>query len=242
MAAPRVEVFSDGAAVAAAAAEQIAVLTAQASDPFSIALAGGSTPRALYERLASDALRERIPWERVQLFFGDERAVPPDHPDSNYGMATRALLSKIDVRAHRMEAEHGRAREYEELLRTHIAARYRSMPALDLVLLGLGEDGHTASLFPGTAALAERERAVVMNEVPQLDTRRMTLTYPALNAARRVWLLVTGERKRDLVASLLGDTTPATKTASWPVQGVAPAAGELVWWLDRAAAARLPVG
>ena len=239
MAAPRVEILPDAAAVATAAGEEITQIIGRSARPFSIALAGGSTPRTLYEQLASDALRTRIPWARVQLFFGDERAVPPDHRDSNYAMAARALLSKVDVQAYRMEAELGRAQAYEELLRTHVTAHDGSIPVLDLVLLGLGEDGHTASLFPGTAALHERTHAVVMNDVPQLDTQRMTLTYPALNAARRVWLLVTGERKRDLVAELLGDT-PRTDTARYPVQGVAPTDGELVWWLDRAAAARLP--
>ncbi len=241
MAPPRVEILPDAAAVATAAATEIAQLVEQTTDSFSIALAGGSTPRALYEQLASEALRTRIPWERVQLFFGDERAVPPDHADSNYAMASRALLSKVDAQTHRMEAEHGHAREYEELLRRHVTARTGSMPALDLVLLGIGEDGHTASLFPNTTALLERTHAVVMNDVPQLATQRMTLTYPALNAARRVWLLVTGERKRDLVAELLSHT-PGTPTADYPVQGVAPTRGELVWWLDRAAAARLPAG
>jgi len=241
MAPPRVEILPDAAAVATAAGAEIATILAQTSNSFSIALAGGSTPRALYEQLASDELRPRIPWGRLQLFFGDERAVPPGHHDSNYAMASQALLSKVDVQAHRMDAEHGRAQAYEDLLHTHVTARCGTMPALDLVLLGIGEDGHTASLFPGTAALNERTHAVVMNDVPQLDTRRMTLTYPALNAARRVWLLVTGARKQDLVAELLRDAA-STDHVRYPIQGVAPTAGELVWWLDRAAAARLPAG
>ncbi len=239
MADPQVEVLPDATAVATAAADRLATLLGGAQAPFSIALAGGTTPRALYEQLASDAFRSRIPWDRVQLFFADERSVPPDHPDSTFGMVSRALLSVVNVRTYRMEAEHGAATAYEEILHTRVPARVGTMPALDLVLLGIGEDGHTASLFPGTAALEEDERAVLMNEVPHLATRRMTLTYPAINAARRVWLLVTGERKRHIVAGLLGGAQ-APDSATWPVRRVAPATGELVWWLDRAAAHDTP--
>jgi 6-phosphogluconolactonase len=237
MAAPDVEVHADAGAVAAAvAARLVALLGAATHAPFTIALAGGATPRTLYELLASDAFARRVPWDRVELFFGDERAVPPDHPDSNFGMVSRALLSRVDVRAHRMIAERGEAAAYETLLRERVPARAGTMPVLDVVLLGIGEDGHTASLFPGTAALTEQQHAVVMNDVPQLDTTRMTLTYPAINAARQVWLLVTGARKRPIVAGCLG----GAEAGSWPVRGVQPVNGTLVWWLDQAAGGGVP--
>jgi 6-phosphogluconolactonase len=208
--------------------------------PFTVALAGGSTPRRLYELLARPPFVGRIPWDNVELFFGDERAVPPDHPDSNFGMVSRALLAKTTVAAHRMRAEEGAAEAYEGLLAERIAARRRGMPVLDVILLGIGEDGHTASLFPATRALAEHTHAVVMNEVPQLQTRRMTMTYPLINAAEHVWLLVTGERKRHIVARCLGDEAAPPDAPPWPVLGIQPDPGELVWWLDDAAAAGAP--
>src|SRR5205085_3455500 len=124
---------------------------------------------------------------------------PPEHPDSNYGMAKRALLDHVPVTAHRMVAEHGDAEGYARLLGERIARRRDGAPVLDVVLLGMGDDGHTASLFPGTAALTERTRWVVMNDVPQLKTRRMTLTYPVLNAAEHVWMLIAGAGKRERV-------------------------------------------
>jgi len=231
----RVEVHADEAAVAAAVAERLVALAGAAlRPPFTLALAGGSTPRRLYELLASDAFASRMPWDRVEIFFGDERAVPPDHPDSNWGMASRALLDRVPVRAHRMPAEEGDAEAYARLLAARVPARRGDVPVLDVVLLGLGEDGHTASLFPDTAALDETRRSVVMNDVPQLATRRMTLTFPAINVARHVWLLVTGARKRRLVAGCLG----GAEAGAWPVLRVRPEDGELVWWLDDAAAGR----
>jgi 6-phosphogluconolactonase len=233
---PRVEVGADDAAVAAAvAARLIEVVRSSSHAPFAIALAGGSTPRRLYELLATRDYATRIPWDRVEIFFGDERAVPPDHADSNSGMVERALLAAVPVRSHPMPAAEGDADAYARLLRERLPATPGGFPIFDLILLGAGEDGHTASLFPGTAALDERTRAVVMNEVPQLGTRRMTLTYPAINAARRVWMLVTGDRKRHVVAGCLGDA-PAPP---WPIARVRPTDGELVWWIDRAAAADL---
>ena len=125
---------------------------------FSLALAGGSTPKRLYELLAEPPFRDGIPWDAVEIFFGDERSVPPEHPDSNYGMAHRALLSKVPVAAHRMVAESGEADAYERLVRERVAEKRDGIPAFDLILLGMGKDGHTASLFPGTAAL-QRDRA-----------------------------------------------------------------------------------
>jgi 6-phosphogluconolactonase len=231
-------------ALALAAAERLASLVAKTEHPpFFLALAGGATPRRLYEILASDRFRERVAWARLELFFADERAVPPDHPDSNFAMVARALLAHVPVKAHRMPAEAGDAEAYARLVGTRVAARRGGVPVLDLVLLGIGADGHTASLFPATAALDETRRWVVMNEVPSLGTRRMTFTYPLINAARRVWILATGRAKREIVTQCLRARAPAASEAGgaalrrrWPVVGVRPHAGELVWWLDEAAA------
>jgi 6-phosphogluconolactonase len=228
-------VLRDAAQLAATVAERFDALTATpASAPFTVALAGGSTPERLYGLLAAPPHRDRVRWDAVEFFFGDERAVPPEHPDSNYGMAKRALLDRVPSPAHRMAAERDDAAGYARLLGERVTRLRNGVPALDLVLLGIGEDGHTASLFPGTAALGERSAWVVMNEVPQLHTRRMTLTYPVLDAAERVWVLIAGAGKRAIVTRCLdaaarGETSP-------PILGVRPTAGELVWFLDEAAA------
>jgi 6-phosphogluconolactonase len=206
---------ADASEVAQRAAARLRELVdAHPGGPFTIALSGGSTPKRLYERL-------ELPWSKVELFFGDERSVPPDHPDSNYGMVKRALLDRTGASAHRMRAEEGDADGYQRLLEERV-------PAFDLVLLGLGTDGHTASLFPGTAALDEARRRVVMNEVPQLRTRRMTLTFPELNRARRAWVLACGADKKPVLEKL-------ARGERYPIARVAPA-GELTWWLDREAA------
>ncbi len=232
-------VVKDAAEMARQMAARIRSLSQSPGEaPLAIALAGGSTPRRLYETLAEPAVRAQIRWERLEFFFGDERAVPPDHPDSNYGMAWRALLSQVPATAHRMQAEAGAAAAYEELLRSRIAARHDGFPVFDLILLGMGQDGHTASLFPGTAALHESARWVVMNDVPQLGTRRMTLTYPVINAARRVWILISGGGKREIVGQCLAARSEAGREKQWPVLGVHPADGELIWWLDAVAAGR----
>lgn len=203
--------------------------------PLAIALSGGSTPKLLYETLATAPFGDRIPWGRVELFFGDERSVPPDHPDSNYGMVSRALLDRVEVRAHRMAADVGDAEAYERLLKERLPAA-NGFPVFDVVLLGIGKDGHTASLFPGTKGLEEKQRWVVMNEVPQMSTRRMTLTFPVINNARRVWVLATGADKREIVASCLATYGRAENEARFPIQRVRPGSGELLWWLDEGSA------
>lgn len=169
--------------------------------PRTVALAGGSTPRRLYERLVTCA----FPWSETELFFTDERCVPPDHPDSNYRMADEALLSKVPANAHRMPGETCDAEAYEEELRRVFDA---GLPQFDLVLLGLGEDGHTASLFPGDPALAEKQRWVVRVERP--DHPRLTLTPPVLSAAQVALFLVSGAAKREALQRLCdGDAIPA---------------------------------
>ena len=230
-------VFDDAEALAAAVADEFCELMERHTHtPFTVALAGGSTPKRLYELLAAEPYVGRIRWQAVEFFFGDERAVPPEHPDSNYGMARRALLDHVPSVAHRMAAEGDDVRGYARLLSERIAERRDGVPVLDLVLLGMGEDGHTASLFPGTAALAEHTRWVVMNDVPQLQTRRMTLTYPMLNAAERVWILIAGAGKRAMVAECLTATARNEDPPPRPILGVRPTDGELIWFLDQAAA------
>ncbi|MCB9639397.1 MAG: 6-phosphogluconolactonase [Myxococcales bacterium] len=212
--------------------------------PFSIALAGGSTPKRLYETLARPPFLQRIPWEKVAFYFGDERSVPPEHPDSNYHMAKEAMFDRLpSVQVYRMEAEaedlDASAASYEGLLREQLTRDEERAPVFDLILLGIGNDGHTASLFPGTSALEETQKLVVANDVPQLQTKRMSLTYPLLNAAQRVWILVTGINKRQIVADCLQSQTPEEDRTKWPVLGVQPTSGNLIWWLDRDAASNL---
>lgn len=231
----RVMVAEDASALALAVGEALRDAALAVDRRFTIALSGGSTPRRLYEMLAAPPLRDEIPWDRLEVFFGDERAVSPDDADSNYGMAVRALLARVDVLAWRMRAEIGAADEYETIVRDRVPpGPGGSVPEFDLVLLGIGGDGHTASLFPGTAALGEAKHLVVMNEVPKLGAKRMTFTYPLLNAARRVWILAAGADKREIVAACRAAGDDEETRRRWPITGVRPA-GELVWWLDRAA-------
>lgn len=230
-------VSKDAPALARSVAERLVELSrTPGSAPIAIALSGGSTPKRLYETLASPQFIQDVHWDRLEFFFGDERSVAPSDPDSNYGMAERALLSHIRSKAYRMRAEIGDAESYQRLLEEHVAAKRDGVPVLDLVLLGLGTDGHTASLFPGTKALHETRRLVVMNEVAQLKTRRMTFTYPLINAARRVWILVSGADKHEIVSRCIAAHEGASIDRRWPILGVRPEQGELVWWIDEAAA------
>ncbi len=174
--------------------------------PRTVALAGGSTPRAFYEVLAE----ADYPWNEVEVFFGDERCVPPDHPDSNFRMAREALLSKVPARVHPMPGESCDAAGYEAELAEVLGP---GVPSLDLVLLGVGDDGHTASLFPGDPALEERHRLVVRVDRP--DHPRLTLTLPVLSAARVAVFLVGGASKRDALGRLLeGGDVPAARVAA----------------------------
>ncbi|HEX6262446.1 MAG TPA: 6-phosphogluconolactonase [Actinomycetota bacterium] len=182
--------------------------------PRTIALAGGATPQPVYAALAEHA----YPWEEVDAFMGDERCVPLDHPESNFGKAREALLSKVPARAHPMPGETCDAVAYERTLRERFGDE---VPSIDLVFLGIGEDGHTASLFPGDAALDERERWVVPVDRP--DFRRLTLTLPVLNAAAAVMFLIDGETKREALTGLLdGDPeVPAARVEAERVLVVA---------------------
>lgn len=230
----RVEVSPDAQALADRVARALVeAVAAGHGERFTVALSGGSTPRLLYRRLAEPDLRQKVDWSQVELFFGDERAVPSGHADSNFRMAEEALLRHLPpgARAWPMPAADGDAEAYQQRIWDRVTMGRGAAPRFDLVLLGIGTDGHTASLFPGTAALAETRRLVVMNEVPQLATRRMTFTYPLINAAARVWVLAAGADKRPVLEDLFHRAQPA-----YPIRGVAPHSGELVFWLDRAAA------
>lgn len=248
---PVLRVLADPAAVQRAAAEEFAVRTEAAvrlRGAALVALSGGGTPRGLHALLADPAqpFRARVPWERLEVFWGDERPVPPDHPDSNYRMARDTLLERVPIppaHVHRIAGEdpaHTRAAErYARALRRVFAAHGRledGWPRFDLVILGMGADGHTASLFPGTAALHETARPVAAAWVPALGSHRITLTPPVLNGADAVMFLVTGgDKARALRAVLEGPWSPDV----YPSQVVRPRAGALTWLVDRAAAARL---
>src|SRR5262249_2539250 len=213
----------------------------QAKGAFTVALSGGSTPKNLYALLADDsALRATIPWDKVHFFWGDERHVPPDHPDSNYRMAHEALLSKVPalpanvyrIKGEYPEASHA-ADEYDQTLRKFFGLAAGRFPRFDLLLLGMGPDGHTASLFPGTAALHESARLVVANWVEKFHSHRITLTPPVLNNAASIIFLVSGEEKADPLRSVLqGEEQPER----FPSQSISPAQGTVLWLVDRPAA------
>ena len=207
---------------------------------FSIALSGGSTPKNVYAGLAEPDRQEGLGWANIHLFFGDERHVPPDHPDSNFLMVYNTLFEKVSIPAenvHRVKAEmepRMAAFSYEDELRAFFSDEW---PRFDLVLLGMGNDGHTASLFPKTAGLNEEQRWFIANPVSSQGDWRLTLTKHAINAARKVVVLVSGGSKAEMVSEVLtGTYDPLHK----PIQLISPTAGEMIWLLDRAAASRLP--
>ncbi|MSP62185.1 MAG: 6-phosphogluconolactonase [Myxococcales bacterium] len=230
-------VGDDSAAVADEAARQFVDAAREAialRGRFVVALAGGSTPKALYERLARPPLCEGVEWRRVEVLFGDERSVPPNHPDSNYGMARRALLDQVPLDAkkiHRIEGEHADAdHRYAQVMHRVFSD---GAPVFDLILLGMGPDGHTASLFPHTAALRERHLWVVKSRVDKLHTDRFTLTVPVLNAARAVIIVACGAEKAPALRAIAAHPDEGEVH---PVLLVQPHPGTLTWLLDRAAA------
>ena len=242
-----IQIVADAEAMSKAAAEVIVEHireTLKTRDVYSIALSGGSTPRRLHALLAGDAVfRDQIPWERVHFFWGDERHVPPDHPDSNYRMADDTLLSKAPIPAaniHRIRAENPDAEkaaaDYEQEIRQFFKIDVEQIPHFDCVLLGMGLDGHTASLFPGTAALEETRRLVVANWVEKFQSFRITLTVPLLNNADRILLLVSGIEKADTVKAVLEKRSTKIR---FPVQHIQPTHGEATWYLDQPAASLL---
>jgi 6-phosphogluconolactonase len=240
---PKLRVVEDPEALAKSALEVLMAACLKAVDErgrCTVALSGGSTPRRLYARLA---LELSLPFSKIHFFFGDERHVPPDHPDSNYRMAKEALFSRApipDANIHRIRAEEPNVEEaaaqYEAELRSFFAPRDGRPARLDVVLLGLGGDGHTASLFPGTPAVDEKVRWVMGQRVEKLNTERITLTPPLLNAAHTVIFQAQGEDKASAVRAVLeGKETPE----EIPAKVVVVPEGDTWWFLDRAAAAKL---
>jgi 6-phosphogluconolactonase len=247
MAAIRIADDEDG--LARAAAEEFCLRAEEAAGRrgvFRVALAGGSTPRRLHRLLAGEgdgAFRDRVPWERTWFFFGDERHVPPTHPDSNYRAAYEDLLGRAPVppgRVVRIWAESpdagAAASYYEHQLREAFGASAGQVPRFDLVILGLGADAHTASLFPGSPALRERSRLAAAPWVETLGRHRITVTPPVLNAAACVFFLVAGGAKAEALRSVLEDPRDPDRL---PAQVVAPDGGDLIWLADRAAASLL---
>lgn len=219
-----IRVFENSRELARGAAEHLVTLA-----PVTVALSGGSTPKVLYQLLAEE-FRDQVSWASTQFFWSDERHVPPDHPDSNYRMAYESLLSRVPVpesNVHRVHSENPSAQEaadeYEKVI----------VPRLDLILLGLGADGHTASIFPGSDVLHETKRLVAAPWVEKLNTYRITMTLPLLNNGASILFLVSGAEKAQIVKEVLEGPK------KYPAQFVQPTDGELIWMLDRDAAAGL---
>jgi 6-phosphogluconolactonase len=246
-----IEILEDKESLTRAAAAAVTARAANAvaaRDVFTLVLSGGSTPRDLFALLAdpNEPFRARLPWEKVHFFWGDERHAPPDHADSNYRMAREALLDPMGIapqNVHRIQGENPdaalAAADYENELRTFFHEEGKTAPGLprfDLILLGLGPEGHTASLFPGSPALHERERWVVAPWVEKFNTFRITLTPPVLNRAAAVLFLAAGEEKADALHAVLEEVGDADL---YPARIVRPEEGDLLWLLDRAAAKKL---
>jgi 6-phosphogluconolactonase len=242
--APEIKVAADNAALNLMAVEEFcrcAKAAIAAHNRFCVALSGGNTPRAVYSLLATK--KDALPWDKIYIFFGDERHVPPEHSDSNYRMANESLLSRVPLpmkNIYRVHAELDAkvaAQEYEDQLREFyqlqdIRLQNNDWPQFDLILLGLGDDGHTASLFPGSLALTENTRMVVANWVKKFNEYRITLTFPVLNQAAQVMFLVSGESK----AQILKDVLNLDSANPYPAQRVQPVNGRLLWLLDQPAA------
>jgi 6-phosphogluconolactonase len=243
----QLHILADRDALNAALADFCLRISQQAIDQrgrFTVALAGGSTPRHLYQILAKAPYRDAMAWDKVWVYFGDERSVPRDHPESNFNMAREALLSHVPIPSEQIfpmvnpALEAGQnAQRYGEQLRDTLPLGQDTWPVFDLVLLGMGDDGHTASLFPNTDILHQDRQSVAAVYVDKLATWRVSLTYPCINHARHVAVLVAGEGK----AQTLQQVAQA-KPGTFPIQGIAPQTGELHWFMDRAAAALLPEG
>ncbi len=238
---PEIRILKNAADLFEAAAAEFAAQASaavQANGTFTVALSGGSTPKTLYSLLAT---KPGIPWDKIYFFWGDERHVAPDQPESNYRMANEALLSKVPVRAEHIFRIHSEekdaaaaALQYEQTLKDFFRLSPGKFPRFDLIFLGVGPDGHTASLFPGTSALTENQRLVVANWVPKFNTDRITFTFPVLNAAACVIFLLSGADKAATLQEVLEN-----KSADLPSQKVCPVNGKLIWMVDEPAARTL---
>jgi 6-phosphogluconolactonase len=245
-----IRILPDGAAIARRAAQEFVQAAASAvreRSSFNVALAGGSTPKALYSLLVNDpALRSPLPWDKMHLFFGDERHVSPDHPDSNFRMATEAMISKSPLKPEQVARIKGEypdaeqaALEYEKALREYFKLKDGAYPRFDLLLAGMGNEGHTLSLFPGTKALHPDGRIVVRNWIGKLYTDRITLTAPAASNAAEIIFMVTGADKAPALKAVLeGPYEPE----QLPAQLLQPKNGKLLWLVDAAAGSMLATG
>lgn len=238
-----VRVLRDMESLSRGAADRFLALSREsisAGGRLTVALSGGSTPQGLYSLLGSDPYQASVDWRRMYVFWADERAVPRDHPDSNFKLAFDTFLSRVPIpeaNLLRIRGEDGpekAAREYEEALRNFFG-QHRT-PVFDLIILGIGEDGHTASLFPGSSALAETARLVLPVYPDRPKTSRVTLTLPVLNNASHILFLVSGRAKADIVAEVLGD---GKAKARYPAGLVKPSHGSIEWFVDKDAAAKL---
>jgi 6-phosphogluconolactonase len=245
-----IRILSDGAAIARRAAQEFVQAGASAvreKGTFDVVLAGGSTPKALYNLLATDpSLRSQVPWDKTHLYFGDERHVGPEHPDSNFRMARESMISKVPLKPEQVtrikgeypDAEQG-ALEYEKALRENFKLKDGEYPRFDLLLVGMGNEGHTLSLFPGTKALHANGRVVMRNWVGKLYTERITLTVLGASNAARILFMVTGADKAlALKAVLEGPYEPE----QLPAQFLQPRDGKLLWLVDTAAGGMLSIG
>jgi len=237
---PDLTVVADASSLYQTAAQEFsrcAVEAVNARGRFSVALSGGNTPRSVYSLLAAEH-KGTLPWDKIFVFFGDERHVPPDDPESNYKMANEALLSKVPIpqrNIFRVPAElpaDEAADSYDRHLRDFFGLAANAWPSFDLIFLGLGDDGHTASLFPGSAALKETSRLVVANWVEKFKSYRITFTYPVINHAAEVAFIVSGKSKAQVMQEVLA----YAPGKAYPAQQVRPQAGRLLWILDRDAA------
>jgi 6-phosphogluconolactonase len=235
----KIEIYPTKLELVKAVAEKIAVVinqTVHERGRCAIALSGGSTPRDVYVLLAAESYQKRINWENVYLFWGDERTVPPDHSDSNFNMVREALLRHIaipETNVYRMRGEitpETAASEYAQLLKEFFGGKW---PRFDLILLGVGEDGHTASLFPGTSALHETKKVVSAVFVPKFSTWRITLTLPLFNAARTVMFIMSGGSKSEIARRVVNAQQPDKEL---PATLIRPENGDLYWMLDADAA------
>jgi len=245
-----IRILADGAAIAKRAAQEFVQAAAEAllvKASFNVALAGGSTPKALYSLLVNEpTLRLQVPWDKIHLFFGDERHVTPDHPDSNFRMASEAMISKSPLKPEQVTRIKGEypdagqaALEYEKALREYFKLKDGEYPRFDLVLAGMGNEGHTLSLFPGTKALHADGRLVVRNWIGKLYTERITLTAQAASSAANIIFMVTGADKAPALKAVLeGPFEPE----QLPAQLLQPKNGKLLWLVDTAAASMLSVG
>lgn len=242
-------VFPDTHALTQAAAEHVirqASLVINTRGRFTVALAGGSTPKSLYALLASPEYRTRLDWRNIEFFWGDERHVPPDHAESNYRMVHEAMLSPLAIPEKQIHRIHGElphaqkaAEQYEKVLRTSIGKTVSQIPQFDLVLLGMGPDGHTASLFPGTDAVHEPTQMVAAPWVEKFQTFRITLTPAIINHANQVTFLVSGSGKAEVLRAVLeGPFQPDLL----PSQTINPTSGHLTWLIDQEAAGNLSPG